>query len=104
MTPKTRQVLLMKANGMQSKTIADKLGIHLRTVEHHLSNARSELNAKTVCHAVAKAIKAGLIGLGEIGMVLLLSWSCFTGQVDVRRGPNPPAVSRTARSGRRDGV
>ena len=98
MTPKTRQVLLMKANGMQSKQIAFDLDIHVRTIEHHLKLARTELCAKTTCHAVAKAIKSGVISAGEIGMVIILSWSCFTNapNVDLRRGPSV-SVSRTVR-------
>lgn len=97
MNKTTREVLIMKANGLQSKQISDKLGLHLRTVEYHLNSARKELNAKTVCHAIAKAMRDGLIVSGEIGMVLLLSWSCLFGQVDIRRGPRPPTVSRQVR-------
>lgn len=97
MKEKTRQVLVLKANGLQSKQIADKLNLHRRTVEEHLRNARKEMNAKTLYQAIARAVRDGVITAGEIGIVAFLSWACFFGQVDVRRGPQPPTISRAAR-------
>lgn len=97
-TSRERQILIMKANGLQSKQIAAALGIHRRTVEAHIASAKVKLGAKTTVHTVVMAIKRGLIGIGEIGVVMILCWACFGGSVDVRRGPNPPArISRTQR-------
>ena len=97
MKPKTRQVLIMKANGLQSKQIADKLNLHRRSVEEHLRKARDEMKAKTLYQAIARAVRDGVITAGEIGVVAFLTWACFFGQVDVRRGPQPPTISRAAR-------
>jgi len=99
MTPNARKTLTLKANGFQSKQIADQLDLDRRTVEYHLRNARIELGARNICHAIAIAMRDGLILAGEIAMVLLLSWSCLFsgGNFDARRGPSPPSISRTVR-------
>ncbi len=97
MQPKTREVLVLRANGLQSKQIAPKLDIHRRTVEWHLKNAREELGAKNTVHAVAIAMRDGLILAGEIGCIILLCWSGLFGDVDARRGPVVRNMVRTAR-------
>lgn len=99
MTPAAKKVLTLKANGYQAKQIADELDINRRTVEYHLRNARICLGAKNTCNAIAIAMRDGFILAGEVAMVLLLSWSCLFsgGNVDARRGPNPPGISRTVR-------
>ncbi len=96
MKPKTREVLVMKANGQMNKQIASKLDIHVRTVQWHIESARRELKAYNSVHAVAIAMRDGLILAGEIGCILILCWSGLTGDADARRGPSPTA-SRTAR-------
>ena len=97
MQPKTREVLLLKANGRLSKQVADELGIHCRTVQWHLKSACDELGAKTTAHAVAIAIRDKLILTSEIVCVILLCWSGLFGDVDARRGPVVRNMSRTAR-------
>lgn len=96
MNPKTRQVMVMKANGMMVKQIAEKLNLHRRTVEWHVQSACLELKALNSVHAVAIAMRDGLILAGEIGCILILCWSGLVGDADIRRGPSPTA-SRTAR-------
>jgi len=97
MQPKTKEVLVLRANGMQSKQIAPKLNIHRRTVEWHLKNARDELGAKNTVHAVAIAMRDGLILTGEICCIMILCWSGLVGGDDMRRGPVARNTSRTAR-------
>jgi len=99
MNKRSKQVLIMKANGMHTKQIADELGIHRRTVEERLKKAVAHVKAKNVYHAIARAIRDGIITTGEIGMVLILSWSNLgiSGvDIDVRRGPQRPGTSRQA--------
>lgn len=100
MTPRTRQILTLKANGYSTKQIADTLSLHRRTVDWHLSKAVTAMNAKNVTHAVARAIVKGILTAGEIGMVLILSWSCFTGSVDIRTPVRVP--TRIVRQVRRE--
>lgn len=56
-----RECLQWLAQGLQCDRIAERMGISVRTVEFHLKNARSKLNASTREHALAKALTAGLI-------------------------------------------
>ncbi|MBT9386653.1 LuxR family transcriptional regulator [Pseudooceanicola sp. CBS1P-1] len=56
-----RDVLGLTADGMQVQQIADNLGIADRTVAHHLGQARQKLFARTTSHAIAIALRAGLI-------------------------------------------
>ncbi len=93
---------MMKGSGLQHKEIASALGIHRRTVEAHLSSAKSKLGAKTCMHTVVLAIKKGIIGLGEIGLVLVLCWSCFDSAIDARRGPR--VQSRSSSVSRRETI
>ena len=97
MQPKTREVLMLKANGMLSKQIASELGIHRRTVEWHLKSACNELEAVNTVHAVAIAMRNKLILAGEIGCIVILCWSGLTGDTESRRGPVVRNMSRTAR-------
>ncbi len=97
MQPKTREVLVLKANGLLSKQVASELDTHRRTVEWHLKNACEELGAKNTVHAVAIALRDKIILASEIGCVILLCWSGLSGDTDARRGPIVRNMARTAR-------
>ncbi len=97
MQPKTKEVLTLKANGLSSKQVSSSLGLHRRTIEWHLSNACNELGAKNTIHAVALALKNGLILASEIGCIFILCWSALADNVDLRRAPTARNVTRTAR-------
>lgn len=97
MQPKTKEVLTLKANGLSSKQAASKLSLHRRTIEWHVKQACNELGANNAIHAVALAMKNGLILASEIGCIMILCWSSMTGSVDLRRAPTARNVTRTAR-------
>ena len=97
MKPNTKEVLVMKANGLLSKQIASKLSVHRRTVEWRIKAACNELGAKNITHAVAIAIKKGIILASEITCALILCGSAFMGSVEVRRGPSVRNTTRTAK-------
>lgn len=61
MKDRARQVLALKAEGKLSKQIAYELGLHIRTVEYHLEEARKELDAVNTYNAVAIAVNKGII-------------------------------------------
>jgi len=56
-----RECLLWSSKGDKQTEIASRLNLDVKTVELHLSNARSKLDAKTTAQAVATAIVSGLI-------------------------------------------
>lgn len=101
-TARVREILLLKANGKQSKEIAYDLDLHIRTVELHIAKAKKDLKARTVTHAVVKAIKYGFISISEVGLVLILCWGVLDGDIDARRAPRPP--TRIVRQFRREVV
>tara|TARA_R110000765_G_scaffold19555_1_gene51255 strand:+ start:1079 stop:1387 length:309 start_codon:yes stop_codon:yes gene_type:complete len=97
MNPKTKEVLTMKANGLLVKQIASKLNVHSRTVEWHIGVACCELKALNSSHAIAIAVRDGLILVAHVGCIAILCWSSLFSGTEARRGPNPPPVARTAR-------
>lgn len=63
LTTRQREVLSCLAEGMMNARIAEKLGITEASVAFHLANARRALGASTREHALALALKHGLISL-----------------------------------------
>lgn len=61
LTPREAEVLLCLSHGLDQKMTAETLGIGTETVQTHLKRARYGLKAKTTIHAVAIALRAGLI-------------------------------------------
>lgn len=64
LTRRERQVLEKIAQGLQSKEIAWKLGISIRTVDVHRSNILAKLSARNTSQAVAIARAASLKDIG----------------------------------------
>ncbi|MGH6706447.1 MAG: response regulator transcription factor [Sphingomicrobium sp.] len=62
LTQRERQVLEEIAQGLQSKEVAWKLGISVRTVDVHRSNILAKLSARNTSQAVAIARAADLKG------------------------------------------
>lgn len=65
--PTTRELEVMDLlyEGHSNKVTAERLGITLRTVEHHLETAYQKLNAHGRADAVVKALKVGWITLED---------------------------------------
>lgn len=61
LSPRQREVLAAAAQGQTGRETATRLGISRATVRGHLVSARARLHARSTCHAVALAIKGGLI-------------------------------------------
>ncbi len=61
LTPRERQVLALVADGMTNDRTAEQLGISAETVQSHVRNAMSKLEADTRTQAVATAIRQALI-------------------------------------------
>jgi len=63
LSPREREVLKLIAEGNQNKKVARKLGISVRTVEHHRLSIMRKLNVSNTAGLVKYAIKAGLVEL-----------------------------------------
>ena len=61
LTPREREVLAWSAEGKSAAEIAEILGIGKRTVDGHADNAIRKLGASNRTHAVALAIRLGLV-------------------------------------------
>lgn len=56
-----RTVLQMVAEGLASKTIADRLGIAPKTIEHHRASLMQKLGVHEVATLTRTALRLGLV-------------------------------------------
>ena len=63
LSPREREVLKLIAEGNQNKKVASKLGISVRTVEHHRLSIMRKLRVSNTVSLVKYAIKVGLVEL-----------------------------------------
>jgi DNA-binding NarL/FixJ family response regulator len=61
LTPREREVLALLANGLTNDKVGALLGISAETVQSHVGNAMSKLEADTRTEAVATALRQSLI-------------------------------------------
>lgn len=61
LTEREHEVLLLASHGNRILEIANKLSIHPGTVRKHLDTARSKLGALNKTHAVAEAMRRGIL-------------------------------------------
>lgn len=61
LSPRQINVLAHISEGLRIKQSADRLGIEYSTARIHAEKARRKLGAKSAAHAVAIAIRKGLI-------------------------------------------
>ncbi len=55
------ECLTLTAKGCTSEVIAEKLGLSVHTTNQHLASTAQKLNATSRIHAVAKAVRMGLV-------------------------------------------
>ena len=60
-SPRELQCLRLTADGLTSDDIARRLGLSVHTANQYLANVAEKLNAANRVHAVAKALREGLI-------------------------------------------
>ena len=68
LTPREVEVLTLVARGMGNKEVGDMLGTAAGTVKAHVQSILGKLGAKDRTHAVAIAIRRGIIHLHAPGM------------------------------------
>ena len=61
LSQRERQVLLGASHGLTNEGIAETFGLSHNTIKSHLRNACRKLQAKNRAHAVATALRRGLI-------------------------------------------
>jgi two-component system nitrate/nitrite response regulator NarL len=61
LTPREQEVLLLLAEGLPNKTIADRLHISEHTVKFHVNAILSKLGAQSRTEAVVRATRLGLL-------------------------------------------
>ena len=61
LSPRQREVLQHIANGLRIKQAADRMGLAHCTANDYAGHAARELGAKSQAHAVAIAVRKGLI-------------------------------------------
>lgn len=66
LTDRQKEILSLAASGMLAKECAHLLGLAVRTVEAHRVKAVTLLGAKNTTHAVAIAIRKGIIPVAAL--------------------------------------
>ncbi|MCZ8108599.1 MAG: LuxR family transcriptional regulator [Burkholderiales bacterium] len=61
LSPRETETLQLTASGLTSDVVAERMGISERVVRAHLQTCRYKLNALNTTHAVARAVKLGVI-------------------------------------------
>ena len=64
LSPRERDILELTAQGLTSDEVAKAFGISERVVRGYLQACRNKLNAQNSTHAVARAVKLGLVCVG----------------------------------------
>jgi DNA-binding NarL/FixJ family response regulator len=63
LTERERQVVVLLAEGLSNKLIADRLGISDHTAKFHVNGVMAKLGASTRTEAVVEAVRRGLVTL-----------------------------------------
>ena len=65
LSPREREVIALLAEGLTGPEIAERLFISPATVRTHVENAMGKLEARTRVHAIAIALRQGLINIPD---------------------------------------
>ncbi|HEY9595862.1 MAG TPA: helix-turn-helix transcriptional regulator [Spirochaetia bacterium] len=63
LTPREQQVIVLLAEGLANKEIADRLSISLHTAKFHVDSLLRKLDAANRAEVVREGIRRGLIGI-----------------------------------------
>jgi DNA-binding NarL/FixJ family response regulator len=65
LSPREREVMAALAEGLKARQVAERLGIAPDTVRTHVENAMQKLEARTRVHAIAIALRQGLLKIPD---------------------------------------
>jgi LuxR family transcriptional regulator, maltose regulon positive regulatory protein len=65
LTPREREILELLVDGLTNKEIAQRLIVSPRTIETHVERVLGKLEVGSRSRAIAKALRLGLVSLGE---------------------------------------
>jgi DNA-binding NarL/FixJ family response regulator len=65
LSPREREVMALLAEGLKGPQIAERLMISPATVRTHVENAMEKLEARTRVHAIAIALRQGLLNIPD---------------------------------------
>jgi HD-GYP domain-containing protein (c-di-GMP phosphodiesterase class II) len=66
LTEREAEVIALLARGLQTKQVARRLGISVKTADHHIQNAYAKIGVSTRAAATLFAMQHGLTGWGEL--------------------------------------
>jgi HD-GYP domain-containing protein (c-di-GMP phosphodiesterase class II) len=66
LTEREAEVLALLARGLQTKQVARRLGISVKTADHHVQNAYAKIGVSTRAAAALFAMQHGLVAWGEL--------------------------------------
>ncbi|HET8789952.1 MAG TPA: helix-turn-helix transcriptional regulator [Modicisalibacter sp.] len=99
LTPRQATVASLHAQGMDSKQVAEALGIAVNTARVTLQQARERVGARNVAHLVAISISKGFIQTLCIALVvssLLSPFDAVRSKTSLRLTRRPEAASHIA--------
>lgn len=102
MNKREKMILNLLSQGMTIKEISREIHISERTVNEMLMRYRKKTGARNTIHAVALAIRAGLISIGSFAIVGILCWSSLVGSQDIIRTARMTRTVRTQSRSRRN--
>jgi HD-GYP domain-containing protein (c-di-GMP phosphodiesterase class II) len=66
LTEREAEVIALLARGLQTKQVARRLGISVKTADHHVQNAYAKIGVSTRAAAALFAMQHGLVAWGEL--------------------------------------
>jgi DNA-binding CsgD family transcriptional regulator len=66
LTEREAEVVALLARGLQTKQVARRLGISVKTADHHVQNAYAKIGVSTRAAAALFAMQHGLVAWGEL--------------------------------------
>jgi HD-GYP domain-containing protein (c-di-GMP phosphodiesterase class II) len=66
LTEREAEVVALLARGLQTKQVARRLGISIKTADHHIQNAYAKIGVSTRAAAALFAMQHGLVAWGEL--------------------------------------
>jgi DNA-binding NarL/FixJ family response regulator len=66
LSEREKEVLMLAAQGLRNKDIADNLCISIRTVQGHINSIFHKLNVGSRTEAIFQSVKKGLISFNDL--------------------------------------